>query len=177
VQRSRNSAGGRVRRPVGQPSRGQFAYGRKVVRPRRAALRRALPRLMGDTKASAANRSSKGICVECEHDLGAVAASAPLPLYALRVRPEEDKAVQERTNRTAQAHRPVRAQERRVASVADRGSLRCGTTECCPVGAREAARRAPASRRTRDQASIRCSSDHVGGSKPGCSPPRGDRAF
>ena len=85
-----------MRRPVGQPSRSQFAYGRKVVRPRRAALRRALPRLMGDTKASAANRSSRASASNVSTTWGAVTAGAPLPLHALRVRPEEDKAVQER---------------------------------------------------------------------------------
>ena len=37
-------------RPVRQPSRSQVAYGRKVAGPRRAALRRALPLLIGDTK-------------------------------------------------------------------------------------------------------------------------------
>jgi hypothetical protein len=38
----------------------------------------------------------QGACIEREYDLGAVAAGAPLPLHALRVRPKEDKAVQER---------------------------------------------------------------------------------
>ena len=85
-----------MRRPVGQPSRSQVAYGRKVVRARRAALRRALPLLMGDTKASAANRSSRASASNVSTTWGAVTAGAPLPLHPLRVRPEEDKAVQER---------------------------------------------------------------------------------
>ena len=83
-------------RPVRQPSRSQVAYGRKVAGPRRAALRRALPLLIGDTKASAANRSSRASASNVSTTWGAVAAGAPLPLHALRVGPEEDKAVQER---------------------------------------------------------------------------------